>query len=251
MFGKKPIFGKKAASSNAVPPGSDLGEDIDWDNLPVGLKIALEHTPYPREPNDPALDAMLRRKAQTAFVRHWMREQQKSDEANGKFAPITIDCTNVEDVKRAEALRDSELHHYVAQGVLVHTADPQNYILWLIEQMETDRATLGWIFLWMNGGRFLQGLGGYGSEWLTAGKAGRILQAICERSERRYGIPVDEIGLSRDFESERLKCLTIRDDGLLAPGLIFPDNLLGSPFPTPKRPANFTMEDGVVSGRIA
>ncbi len=68
-----------------------------------------------------------------------------------------LDMCDAAHVEWVKSQNDPELWHAAAVAVLVYLGDPQQFLLWLVEQPEMDRATAGYVFLGRGGARYLEG----------------------------------------------------------------------------------------------
>lgn len=164
--------------------------------------------------------------------------------ADRQGLPEQLDMMDADDVSWIKARRDPALWHEAAMAALAYRGDPHGFLPWLMQQPETDRATAGWIFLWAEGSRYLRGASDFD---FNSGVKGvlDLFSAICERSEG-MGFSSDVLGLDRDFEAERLKCLAVMENGALAPGILAPTALLARPFGPPRHDGRFTLDDGLI-----
>jgi hypothetical protein len=158
------------------------------------------------------------------------------------FAELNMrDPTHVDWVK---SRCDPELWHAAATAVLVHLGDPHGFLVWLMEQPETDRATAGYVFFGAGGADYLRGQtdvfgeGLCGREWL------RAMQAVCRRAAGA-GFTNDSLGLAPGAEAERRACLDLVDRGQVVDGIAVPHALLDAPFPAEQKRRYF-VEDGAV-----
>jgi hypothetical protein len=161
-----------------------------------------------------------------------------------RIVHVELDITNGNDVLRIKGRREPALWHIAAIAAIAYKGDPHSFLPWLIEQPETDRATAGWIFLWNEGSRFLKGETDFN---LNSGvrDLADVLRAICVRSEDR-GFENDILGLDSDFEAERLKCLSVIENGNAISSIVAPIALLAQPFDQPACDDRFTVDDGMI-----
>jgi hypothetical protein len=168
-----------------------------------------------------------------------------------RYIPVSLDkhtsefdITDASDVSRIKKHRDPALWHQAAMAALAYKGDPHGFLPWLVQQPKMDRATAGWIFLWAEGSRYLRGATEFSFNSGVRDAAG-LLGSICERSHG-MGFSNDALGLDRDFEAERLKCLAVIQNGELAPGIVAPIALLARPFDPPRHDGRFTLDDGLI-----
>ncbi len=140
--------------------------------------------------------------------------------------------------------RDSELWHVAAIAVLNYLGDPHGFLVWLMDQPETDRATAGYIFFGAHGADYLRGQ----TDWLGEGLSSQqwldAMHAICLRAAE-VGFINNSLGLHPGFETERQACLDLIDHGQIADGIAIPQALLDGPFP-PEQKLRYFIEDGMV-----
>lgn len=161
-----------------------------------------------------------------------------------KFPFDELNMRDQEHVAWVKSQRDPELWHAAAMVVLNYLGDPHGFLVWLMKQPETDRATAGYIFLGAYGSAYLRGETDFsgeglsGSEWLGA------MQAICQRGAT-IGFTSDSLGLNPGFEPERQACLDLINRGAVAEGVVVPHALLNVPFP-PEQKLRYFIEDGAL-----
>jgi hypothetical protein len=155
-----------------------------------------------------------------------------------------IDMAEETHVHWVQSQRDPDLWHQAAQAALAYRDDPYNFLPWLIQQPEMDRATAGWIFLWAEGSRYLRGETEFHLNTLSADSMLAIFQALCERSEG-LGFSEDRLGLDPEFEGERLKCVEIAAGGKVASGIVVPHACIGRPF-APPQSSRYSLDDGMI-----
>ena len=161
-----------------------------------------------------------------------------------KFPFDELNMRDPEHVAWVKSQRDPELWHAAAIAVLVYLGDPRGFLVWLLDQPETDRATAGYIFFGAQGSGYLRGQfdffgeGLSGQEWLHA------MEAICRRAASS-GFTNDSLGLPPGFEAERQACLDLINCGQIAVGIAVPHALLDAPFP-PEQKLRYFIEDGAV-----
>jgi hypothetical protein len=143
-----------------------------------------------------------------------------------------------------ESQRDPELWHVAAIAVLNYLGDPRGFLVWLMDQPETDRATAGYIFFGAYGSAYLRGRTDFGGEGLSDREWLRAMHAVCRRAAGA-GFTNDSLGLHPGFEAERRACLGVIERGQVAEGIAVPHALLDAPFP-PERERRYYVEDGAV-----
>ena len=140
--------------------------------------------------------------------------------------------------------RDPELWHVAAIAVLNYLGDPTGFLVWLMDQPETDRATAGYIFFGAYGSTYLRGKTDFGGEGLSDEEWLHAMQAICRRAAST-GFNNDSLGLHPGFEATRQECLEVIKSGQIADGIAIPHALLDAPFPLEQKQRYF-IEDGAV-----
>jgi hypothetical protein len=167
---------------------------------------------------------------------------------DGSELPDEIDMANAADVARVKARRDPALWHQAAMAVLAYIGDPHGFLPWLVQQPEMDRATAGWIFLWAEGSSYLRGEAEKTFALLDHFSARQMISlfdALCERSER-MGFGQDRVGLDKDFEAERQRCLDVVVRRQLGAGIKFPSAIIGQPFRAPTAGGDYEIDDGLL-----
>lgn len=167
---------------------------------------------------------------------------------DGSELPDEIDMGNGADVAWVKARRDPALWHQAAMGVVAYIGDPHGFLPWLVQQPEMDRATAGWIFLWAEGSSYLRGEAEKTFALLDHFSAGQMISlfdALCARSEL-MGFSQDRLGLDKDFEPERRKCLEVVAGGQLCRGIIVPSAIIGQPFRAPTAGGDYEIDDGLL-----
>src|SRR5688572_313207 len=140
--------------------------------------------------------------------------------------------------------RDPELWHVAAIAVLNYLGDPRGFLVWLMDQPETDRATAGYVFFGAYGSAYLRGQTDFGGEGLSDQEWLNAMQAVCRRAAST-GFANDSLGLHPGFEKERQACLELIKRGEVAKWIAVPRALLDAPFP-PERKLRYFIEDGSV-----
>lgn len=218
---------------------------------PRGSRSVSSHQKPPKN----SISTVQAGKDGTADRMERIRARLETDTAKGAPAttsPIAdkpepsggFDITDTDDVSRLKAQRDPALWHQAAMAALAYKGDPHGILPWLVQQPEMDRATAGWIFLWAEGSHYLRGATDFNFNSGVRDVAA-LLRSICERS-KGMGFSNDALGLDRDFEAERLKCLAVIENGEMAPGIVAPIALLARPFDPPRDDGRFTLDDGLV-----
>jgi hypothetical protein len=160
-------------------------------------------------------------------------------------APEEIDMAESEHVAWVKAQRDPALWHQAAMAALSYRGDADEFLAWLVEQPEMDRATAGWIFLWAEGSRFLRGETHFPLDTISSESMGELFRALCTRSET-LGFSRDSLGLDPEFEAERNACLEIVAQGKAAADIVVPHAIIARPFPPPRKDARFLLDDGLI-----
>ena len=160
---------------------------------------------------------------------------------------IPFDELNMRDqghVDWVKSQRDPELWHVAAIAVLNYLGDPRGFLVWLMDQPETDRATAGYIFFGAYGSAYLRGQTDFVGEGLSDQEWLHTMQAICRRAAST-GFTNDSLGLHPGFEAERQACLDVIERGQIADQITVPHALLDPPFP-PEQKRRYYIEDGTV-----
>jgi hypothetical protein len=158
---------------------------------------------------------------------------------------MEIDMAKPDDVARVRSVRDPALWHEAAMAALAYRGDQHGFLHWVLQQPETDRATAGWIFLWAEGSLYLRGRTNFPFDHIGSNEMVELFRAVCRRSEG-MGFANDDLGLDRDFEAERLKCLAVIEKGELCPGIVPPTALLARPYGPPRSDDRFRLDDGII-----
>ncbi len=161
-----------------------------------------------------------------------------------KFPFDELNMRKGEHVDWVKSQRDSELWHVAAIAIVNHLGDPRGFLVWLMEQPETDRATAGYIFFGAYGSAYLRGQTDFGGEGLSDEEWLHTMQAICHRAANS-GFANNSLGLHPGLKAERQACLDLINRGQIAEGIAVPHALLDSPFPTEQKRRYF-IEDGAV-----
>jgi hypothetical protein len=155
-----------------------------------------------------------------------------------------IDMAEETHVHWVQSQRDPDLWHQAAQAALAYRDDSHNFLLWLVQQAEMDRATAGWIFLWAEGSRYLRGETKFHLNTLSDDSMLELFRALCQRSEGR-GFSEERLGLDADFEAERLKCVELVAKGDIAAAMVVPHACIDRPFAPPQRSC-YSLDDGII-----
>jgi len=155
-----------------------------------------------------------------------------------------LNMRDPEHVDWVKSQRDPELWHVAAIAVLVSLGDPRGFLVWLMDQPETDRATAGYLFFGAQGSGYLRGQTEWLGEGLSAQEWLHTMHAICSRAAG-VGFTNDSLGLHPGFEAERQACLGLISRGEIADGMAIPHALLDAPFP-PEQRRRYFIEDGTV-----
>lgn len=161
-----------------------------------------------------------------------------------KFPFDELNMRDPDHVDWVKSQRDPELWHVAAIAVLNYLGDPRGFLVWLMDQPETDRATAGYIFFGAYGSAYLRGQTDFGGEGLSDQQWLDAMKAICRRASS-LGFTNDSLGLHPGFEAERQACLDLINRGQIADGIAVPHALLDAPFPPEQKRQYFT-EDGAV-----
>ena len=161
-----------------------------------------------------------------------------------KFPFGELNMRDPEHVAWVKLQRDPELWHVAAMAIVNHLGDPRGFLVWLMDQPGTDRATAGYVFFGACGSAYLRGQTEFGGEGLSDPEWLQAMQAICRRAAD-IGFANDSLGLHPGCEPERQACLDLIRRGELADGIAVPRALLDAPFP-PERKLRYFIEDGAV-----
>ena len=161
-----------------------------------------------------------------------------------KFPFDELNMCDQEHVDWVKSQRDPELWHVAAIAVLVYLGDPCDFLVWLMDQPETDRATAGYIFFGAQGSAYLRGQTDWHGEGLSGQEWLQAMHAICRRAAG-VGFTNDWLGLHPGYEVERQACLNLINRGGIADGIAVPRALLDAPFP-PEHKRRYFIEDGAV-----
>ncbi len=167
---------------------------------------------------------------------------------DGSERPAEIDMAKAEDVAWVKARRDPALWHQAAMACLAYLGDEHGFLPWLVRQPEMDRATAGWIFLWGEGSIYLRGEAEKTFGLLSHFSAPQVISlfdALCERSEV-VGFSEDRLGLDKDFEAERQRCLEVVARGQVGRGITVPSAIIGRPFRAPAGGGDYEIDDGLL-----
>lgn len=190
---------------------------------------------------DPSIEELTRIEQSISESGSTTKSEPDIDDAQVPFEDDTaLDLGQPEHVEWLKSQHDPDLWHQAAQAELSFFARA-DFIGWLIQQPEMDRATAGWLFLWTESQRYLKGnvedFDMY-PHWLP------MLKALCERSEGT-GFCEDTLGLAPELEATRLKCLEVVENGETAAGVVVPHAIIDRPFAAPK-PSRYTIDDGLI-----
>lgn len=162
--------------------------------------------------------------------------------------PDEIDISSAEGVAFVKARNDPSLWHEAAIAALAYVGDDHDFLRWLVQQPNMDRATAGWLLLWPEGSRFLRGeTSGFWAR-IPDEKLVSLLTALCERSERD-GFPEDRVGMEEGFEEQRRACLDVVANGQVASGIVIPRTIIGKPFSVMRSTSPFVCDDGLLVNR--
>lgn len=161
-----------------------------------------------------------------------------------KFPFDELNMRAPEHVDWVKSRRDPELWHAAAMAILVYLGDPRGFLVWLMDQPETDRATAGYIFFGAQGSDYLRGQTDFFGEGLSGQEWLHVMEAICRRAAS-IGFTNDSLGLPPGFEAERQACLDLIKRGEITAGIAVPHALLATPFP-PEQKRRYFIEDGAV-----
>lgn len=98
-----------------------------------------------------------------------------------KFPFDELNMRDPDHVDWVKSQRDPELWHVAAIAVLNYLGDPRGFLVWLMDQPETDRATAGYIFFGAYGSAYLRGQTDFGGEGLSDQQWLDAMKAICRR----------------------------------------------------------------------
>jgi len=149
-----------------------------------------------------------------------------------------------EHVEWVKSQRNPELWHVAAMAIVNTLGDPRGFLIWLMEQPETDRATAGYVFFGAYGSNFLRGMTEFSGEGFSDDEWFHAMQAICRRAANT-GFANDLLGLHPGFETERQKCIDLIKSGQIAEGIAVPHALLETQFP-PEKKLRYFVEDGTI-----
>ena len=147
-----------------------------------------------------------------------------------KFPFDELNMRDPEHVDWVKSRSDPELWHAAAIAGLDYLGDPHGFLVWLMDQPETDRATAGYIFFGAQGSSYLRGQTDFVGEGLSDQEWLHAMQAICRRAAST-GFTYDSLGLAPGFETHRQACLDLINRGQIADGIAVPHALLDAPFP--------------------
>ena len=99
-----------------------------------------------------------------------------------KFPFDELNMRDPEHVAWVKSQRDPELWHAAAIAVVNYLGDRQGFLVWLMDQPETDRATAGYVFFGAYGPAYLRGQTDFGGEGLSDKEWLHAMQAICRRA---------------------------------------------------------------------
>ena len=151
------------------------------------------------------------------------------------------DAAHVDWVK---SQREPDLWHAAAIAIVNYLGDPRGFLVWLMDQPETDRATAGYIFFGAGGSDYLRGQTDFGGEGLSDQEWLSAMQSVCGRATK-LGFVNDALGLHPGVEAERQACIELINRGQVADGIAVPHTLLDAPFP-PEQKRRYFVEDGAV-----
>jgi hypothetical protein len=161
-----------------------------------------------------------------------------------KFPFDELNLRDLQHVDWVKSRRDPELWHVATIAIVNTLGDPHAFLVWLMDQPETDRATAGYVFFGAYGSAYLRGQTEFGGEGLSDQQWLSAMQAICRRAAKS-GFTNDQLGLHPGFETERQACLDVINRGQVADGVAVPRALLDAPFP-PEKKLQYFVEDGSV-----
>lgn len=156
-----------------------------------------------------------------------------------------IDVGDAGHVAWIRAQRDPSLWHHATMAAVAYRSDRHGLVPWVLRQPELDRATAGWLFLWAEGARYLEGARDFPLDNVPGDAMLALFAAICERSAG-VGFATDLLGLDPGFEAERLRALDVVARGAVAPGIVAPRALLDRPYPRERREDRFVLDDGFI-----
>jgi len=162
--------------------------------------------------------------------------------ATAQSYPETLDVTELADVRWIMEAGNPAIWHQAAMAALAYRGDPHGLLPWLIARPAIDRATVGWIFFWAEGDRYLQGETNFdGFDHVSSEQMLSLFAMIGERSlDMPFG--QDVIGLDPDFEPVRQRCIVAAKTA--GPNIAVPRQLLNKAFGTPQNTSPYLLEDG-------
>ena len=161
-----------------------------------------------------------------------------------KFPFDELNMRDPEHVDWVKSQRDPELWHVAAIAVVNYLGDPRGFLVWLMDQPETDRATAGYIFLGVKALTICAGRPILSAKDCPARSGCSAMEAICRRAAT-LGFTNDSLGLHPGFEAERQACLDLINRGQVADGIAVPHAIARGPFP-PEQKLRYFIEDGAV-----
>jgi hypothetical protein len=159
--------------------------------------------------------------------------------------PTEIDMSESKDVAWVRGRNDPALWHQAAMATLAYLGDRHGFLPWLVQQPNMDRATAGWLFLWLRGSRYLRG-----EQWdywakISDSEVVQLLASLFERSER-IGFSEDRLGLEANFEPQRQECRNVVAKGEVAVGITVPRNIINKRFSAPRYGGDYEVHDGIL-----
>lgn len=148
----------------------------------------------------------------------------------GEDTPYSeIHVTEKSHVEWLKSRSDPVLWHLATVAALAYLGDPEEFVPWLIQQPEMDRATAAWIYLWTGGPEHLTSPEAFDGLVDTGGTPLKpVLDAICQRSEG-LGFANNKIGTDQEFEIKRQKCEALIKAGRVSQSANIPYALLSVP----------------------
>jgi hypothetical protein len=92
--------------------------------------------------------------------------------------PTEIDMSESTDVAWVKARNDPALWHRATMATLAYLGDRHGFLPWVVQQPNMDRATAGWLLLWLQGSRYLRGAQSDYWARISDGEVVRLLNSL-------------------------------------------------------------------------
>ena len=142
-----------------------------------------------------------------------------------KFPFDELNMRDPEHVDWVKSRRDPELWHAAAIAVLNYLGDPRGFLVWLMDQPETDRATAGYIFFGAYGSDYLRGQTDFSAKDCPA-RSGCTPCRPFAAGRRALASPMIRWVFTPGLKPQRQACLDLVDRGQIADGIVIPRALL-------------------------